>query len=90
MNKKLGKVKLCRADQKDLEELKQWSQIIKQSSRCGLGKTSTSALLTGMLKFPDAFTTCLLANSDINEGFDEKKVVAEYESIIREIELSNE
>ena len=90
LNKKLGKVKLCRADQKDLEELKQWSMIIKQSSRCGLGKTSTGALLTGMLKFPNAFTTCLLADSDINKSFDEKKVVAEYESIIREIELSNE
>ncbi len=90
LNKKLQKVKLCHADEKDLDEIREWSTIIKQSSRCGLGKTSTSCLLTAMLKFPHEFRKCLLAESDINPSFNLTNVTEDYESIINEIQLADE
>ncbi|UCE94436.1 MAG: hypothetical protein JSV73_03930, partial [Flavobacteriaceae bacterium] len=67
-----------------------WSTIIKQSSRCGLGKTSTNCLLTGMLKFPDEFRKCLLAQSDFNKSFESENVVSDYDAIINEIEQVHE
>ncbi len=90
LNKKINKIMLCHADNEDLNEIKDWSTIIKQSSRCGLGKTSTNGLLTAMLKFPGEFQKCLLAESDINHAFDLKKAVENYDSIIHEIEHSHE
>ena len=90
LNKKMHKIQLCHADSNDLDEIRQWSTIIKQSSRCGLGKTSTNCLLTAILKFPEEFKKCLLAESDINQSFNLEKVVEEYESIIHEIEHSDE
>ena len=77
---------LCHAENSDVEELEKWSTIIKQSSRCGLGKTSTNYLLTAMLKFPQEFQKCILAKSDFNKSFDLKNVTQDYNTIINEIE----
>jgi len=90
LNKKINKIMLCHADNDDLNEIKDWSTIIKQSSRCGLGKTSTNCLLTAMLKFPEEFQKCLLAESDINHAFNLDKAVENYDSIIHEIESTYE
>jgi len=86
LNKKLNKIILCHADANDLDEIKEWSTIIKQSSRCGLGKTSTNCLLSAMLKFPEEFQKYLLADSDFNHSFDLSKATDDYKSIINEIE----
>ncbi len=86
LNKKIRKIQLCHADANDLLEINEWSNIIKQSSRCGLGKTSTNCLLTAMLKFPEEFQKCLLAESDFNQSFDINKATEEYNAIINEIE----
>jgi len=88
LNKKLNKIILCHADANDLEEIKEWSTIIKQASRCGLGKTSTNCLLSAMLKFPEEFKKCLLAESDFNHSFDLSKATDDYKSIINEIETT--
>ena len=90
LNKKLRKIKLSHADKNDLEDVKKWSSIIKQSSRCGLGKTSTNCLLSAMLKFPQEFEKYLLAESDINPAFDLAHVVEDYENIVYEIEHTDE
>ncbi len=90
LNKKLRKIELCHADNKDLEDIRNWSTIIKQSSRCGLGKTSTNCLLTAMLKFPQEFDRCLLAESDYNESFSVSNVVQDYDRIIHEIQHTDE
>ena len=86
LTKKLKKIMLCHAENSDVEELEKWSTIIKQSSRCGLGKTSTNYLLTAMLKFPQEFQKCILAKSDFNKSFDLKNVTQDYNTIINEIE----
>lgn len=90
LNKKLRKIELCRADNKDLEDIQNWSTIIKQSSRCGLGKTSTNCLLTAILKFPQEFRKRLLAESDYNQSFSVSRSVQDYETIIYEIQQTDE
>jgi len=90
LNKKLRKIELCRAGNKDLDDLQKWSNIIKQSSRCGLGKTSTNCLLTAILKFPEEFQKRLLADSDYNESFNVSKLVQDYDTIIHEIQHTDE
>lgn len=86
LSKKLKKIRLCHADNSDMEDIMEWSTIIKQSSRCGLGKTSANCLLTAILKFPEEFNRCILAKSDINTAFKEENVVTDYDNIIKEIE----
>lgn len=88
LNKKIRKIELCHADKHDLDDIKEWSTIIKQSSRCGLGKTSTNCLLTALLKFPEEFYKCLLSESDFNESFNMEKATQDYEKIINEIETN--
>ncbi|WP_299547829.1 NAD(P)H-dependent oxidoreductase subunit E [Seonamhaeicola sp.] len=90
LNKKINKIMLRHADDHDVTEIEEWSSIIKQSSRCGLGKTSTNCLLTAMLKFPDEFKEYLNARSDINHAFNLEKAVSNYNLIIEEIETSYE
>lgn len=88
LSKKIHKIQICHADKSDLNEVKEWSTIIKQSSRCGLGKTSTNCLLTGILKFPEEFNKCLLAESDYNQSFSIEKATSDYTKIINEIETN--
>ena len=90
LEKKINKMMLVHADKEDLDEIQEWSTIIKQSSRCGLGKTSTNGMLSAMLKFPEEFKKYLLSKSDINPAFDLDKAVEEYENIIQEIESTYE
>ena len=90
LNKKLRKIELCHAGNKDLEDIQKWSTIIKQSSRCGLGKTSTNCLLTAILKFPEEFKKCLLAESDYNQSFSVSKLTQDYDTIIHEIQHTDE
>ena len=81
---------LRHADKNDVDEIKDWSQIIKHSSRCGLGKTATNCLLTAMLKFPTEFNECLQAESDYNPAFNLENAVDNYDKIIHEIESTYE
>ncbi|UOB17105.1 NAD(P)H-dependent oxidoreductase subunit E [Abyssalbus ytuae] len=88
LNRQINKILLHHADKNDLKQIQQWSNIIKQTSRCGLGKTSTNCLLTAVLKFPDEFNKCLQAESDINKAFNLEKAVQDYNEIINEIETT--
>jgi [NiFe] hydrogenase diaphorase moiety large subunit len=90
LNKKINKIMFGHAEQKDIDEINEWSHIIKKSSRCGLGKTSTNCLLTALLKFPEEFKKCLRAESDFNHSFNIDNAVANYNSIIQEIESTYE
>ena len=84
-NKKINKFINGHAEEKDLKDIKEWSQIIKTTSRCGLGKTSSSVLNEAILKFPEVFEKRLLANADFNRAFDLEKATAEYNTLIKEI-----
>jgi len=88
LNKKINKLLLGHADQKDLNDIKEWSKIIKLTSRCGLGQTSSNSLLCAIKKFPDVFQKKISENADINKSFDLDKAVKCYDDIINEIETT--
>ncbi|MCA0132281.1 NAD(P)H-dependent oxidoreductase subunit E [Winogradskyella alexanderae] len=86
LSRKIDKIKLGHGSKSDMEEIQEWSHIIKQSSRCGLGKTSTNCLLTAMLKFPEEFEKLTKDESDFNDAFNIDRATQNYDNIIQEIE----
>ncbi len=85
LNKKIDKLTLGHAEEKDLQDIKEWSTIITTTSRCGLGKMSSNSLNSAILKFPEVFKNSLSENTDFNKAFDLNKAVEEYDKIIKEI-----
>jgi [NiFe] hydrogenase diaphorase moiety large subunit len=85
LNKKIEKLILGHADKKDAEDIRSWSQIIKTTSRCGLGQMSSNSLNDAMDKFPEVFEKSLLENTDFNSAFNLEDAVKEYDQIINEI-----
>lgn len=88
LKKKLKKFLLGNAEQKDLDDIKEWSKIIKLASRCGLGQTSSTALLCAMKKFPEVFQVKITENTNYSKSFDLNKAVKDYDEIINEIETN--
>ena len=85
LNRKINKIKLGHAEKLDLEQIKEWSNIIKITSRCGLGKMSSTVLNHAILKFPDVFQKLMSENTDFNKGFNLKDATADYDTIINEM-----
>jgi [NiFe] hydrogenase diaphorase moiety large subunit len=68
------------ATEADLQELKSWGMIIKNTSRCGLGKTATNSLIYAIDKFHDYFLQKLDKDFDgLNREFDLEAATKEYE-----------
>lgn len=88
LRKKIKKLLLGHADEKDYNDIKDWSAIITRASRCGLGQSSSNSLLSAMNKFPEVFERILTENTDINKAFDLEKAVKRYDEIINEIETT--
>ncbi|MEY4135576.1 MAG: hypothetical protein RL386_1926 [Bacteroidota bacterium] len=61
----------------DLEEIKQWGQLMTISSRCGLGKTAAGTLLQALEKFPVFFQN-LVHDKGREKGFDMDKALDDY------------
>ncbi|MCW5519843.1 NAD(P)H-dependent oxidoreductase subunit E [Aureitalea sp. L0-47] len=85
LNKKIDRIKLGHGEEKDLQEIKEWSKIIKTTSRCGLGKASSNALNDAIFKFPEVFGTVLSENTDFNKAFNLKDATDHYDQIINEM-----
>ena len=85
LNKKIDKLILGHAETTDLQDIKDWSKIIKTTSRCGLGKMSSCALNDAILKFPEVFERHLSANTDFNQAFNLEDATSDYDRIIKEM-----
>jgi [NiFe] hydrogenase diaphorase moiety large subunit len=80
IQRKLERLNNGLANQKDMEDLKSWGMIMKNTSRCGLGKTATNSLINAMDKFNDYFASKLDKNFDgLNLEFDLEAATKEYE-----------
>ena len=44
-----------RAVEQDLDQLPDWSELIRRTSRCGLGATSPKPVLTTLERFPEIY-----------------------------------
>jgi len=90
LNKKIDKLLLGHAEDKDLDDIKEWSHIITTTSRCGLGQMSSNSLNDAIKKFPEIFEQRLSENTDFNKAFNLDMAVAEYDQIINEISTDYE
>lgn len=90
LNKKLEKLLHGHGEKKDLNDIKSWSEIIRTTSRCGLGQMSNNSLLQAIEKFPEVFDKALSENTDYNRAFDLEQATAEYDRIINEINANYE
>jgi len=80
IQRKLERLSNGLATENDLKELKDWGIIMKNTSRCGLGKTATNSLILALEKFHDYFEKRLDKNFDgLNLEFDMNAATAEYE-----------
>lgn len=80
IEKKLERLNNGLANETDLQDLKNWGAIIKNTSRCGLGKTATNSLIYAMDKFHDYFVQKLDKDFDgLNLEFDLGAATKEFE-----------
>ncbi|MBX2964475.1 MAG: NAD(P)H-dependent oxidoreductase subunit E [Cyclobacteriaceae bacterium] len=79
IQRKLERLKNGLADSSDVLELKSWGQILRTTSRCGLGRTSTNSIIQALEKFEDYFAQRFLSSSTGYRKFDEHHAVEEYE-----------
>lgn len=80
IQRKLERLDNGLATEKDLEDLKNWGTIMKNTSRCGLGKTATNSLIYAMDKFHDYFAGKLDKEfNGLNLRFDMEAATRDYE-----------
>jgi len=80
MQRKLEKLKEGLASSSDLNDLRNWGNIMKTSSRCGLGKTAPNSIIQSMEKFKDYFESKLSKEGNSAfAAFDLEGAVEEYE-----------
>ncbi len=80
IQRKLERLSNGLATETDLQELKSWGTIMKNTSRCGLGKTATNSLIYAMDKFHDYFAAKLDKDfNGLNLRFDMEGATKEYE-----------
>ncbi|NNK32682.1 MAG: NADP oxidoreductase, partial [Xanthomonadales bacterium] len=64
----------------DVEDMRQWGEIMKMTCRCGLGKTAPNALLAAQRKFPEYFEEIVNRNPErLSKGFSLQDAVREYD-----------
>ena len=80
IQRKLERLENGLANETDLQELKSWGTIMKNTSRCGLGKTATNSLIIAMDKFHDYFASKLDKDfNGLNLKFDMEAATKDYE-----------
>ncbi len=86
---KMERIIAGKAIQQDLDDIRQWSQLLKGTSRCGLGTAAPNPILATMEKFPEIYqqklakqTGPLLPAFDIDEALTAHQQI--HEKIIQE------
>jgi len=88
LTEKVKKMQRGLASQEELEEIKKWGNIIKLSSRCGLGKSSPNSLIYSLEKFEDYFDLKVAPTSEFqNVEFDMEDAIHEFDTIIKDTQL---
>jgi [NiFe] hydrogenase diaphorase moiety large subunit len=64
----------------DVEDLRQWGEIMQLTCRCGLGRTAPNAMLDAQRKFPEYFEEIVQQNPErLSKGFNLDDAVREYD-----------
>jgi [NiFe] hydrogenase diaphorase moiety large subunit len=67
IGEKLSRIRKGLEQEKVMDEIDNWSRIIRTASRCGLGKTSTNFLIEAIEKFPEVLKEKLLKDKKQKE-----------------------
>ncbi|HMO33011.1 MAG TPA: NAD(P)H-dependent oxidoreductase subunit E [Lacibacter sp.] len=80
IRRKLERLQHGLANESDLQDLRNWGSILKNTSRCGLGKTATNSLIYAMDKFHGDFAARLDKDyNGLNLKFDLEAATRDYE-----------
>ncbi len=89
LKKGMEKIRKGLADQADIDQLKELSQTIIATSRCGLGHTSPNPFLSSLEKFPMVYAALLKesasgyqASFNIQDALEESRRLAKRRSLI--------
>ena len=65
-----------------------WGNIMKLSSRCGLGKSSSNTLVHSLNKFKDYYDLKVAPASEfLNVEFDMEDAIHEFDSLIKDTQI---
>jgi len=68
----------------DYHEIRNWSRIMQQASRCGLGRSAPNALLSAMEAFPEYFACYFDEEGDCRKHpFDLEKALSDYREAVK-------
>lgn len=68
----------------DYQEIRNWSRIMQQTSRCGLGRAATNALLSAMESFPEYFACYFEEDGDCRKHpFDLERALVDYREAVK-------
>jgi [NiFe] hydrogenase diaphorase moiety large subunit len=70
LKKKFEKVVAGKGTEGDLRDLAAWGQLVKSTSRCGLGQTSPNPILTTLKNFPELYEARIRKGEDFVTEFD--------------------
>lgn len=88
LTEKVKKIQRGLCGEEDLNEIKHWGQIIKLSSRCGLGKSSPNTLIMATEKFKDYFNIKIAPNNENKHvEFDMENAIYEFDSLIKDTQF---
>ncbi len=86
LQRKLEKLDRGLAQATDLADIRHWGELMRASSRCGLGKTAPNAPMQALEQFPDYFAARLSREGDdLTRAFDLDRAVAEYDATIEKL-----
>ena len=77
LSRKLEKMSLGLGRGADLEEIRQWGNLLRITSRCGLGKASAQSLIRAMDHYPEYFQQ-LVAEKGQGKGFRMEEALEPY------------
>ena len=84
LHEKIKKLKKGLCTKKDLEDVKQWGQIMRLTSKCGLGQYAAQTFAMAIEKFPEYFNLKIIDESDNKfVEFDMETAVFDYDLLIK-------
>lgn len=83
LSRKLNQLSRGLGRPSDLEEIRQWGQLMAVSSRCGLGKSSAGVLVQAIEKFP-AYFQSLVHTKGREKGFDLDQALGDYREAVEQ------
>ena len=79
---KLDKILAGRGTERDLDDLEEWGEMIRATSRCGLGQTSPNPILSSLRHLRGDYEDRLL-DQDFAPAFDLRQAASEASRIAR-------